>query len=289
MNRGIAEMGPTLPEVSVLMPHRGCEDYLREAVECILNQVDVRVELLLVDDASDSNLWLEKIEDLIDGETLRVFRTDRNVGPYRIKNALLEIAKAPYIAFQDADDLSCLTRLRTQLDYLASSKAEVVGTGFRTIDEDGETTGYRKMKRFPNLWHRLGKGFLCFYPSIVVCKSVFERIGGFDGTTKIAADSDFALRAAYCSKIKNLPKFLYHYRLREGSLTQAADTGMNSSKRRTYYEAVLKRWKEQYERFRKEQDYAALQVPSNDVPFKLIPVGPSSFDFEPPSGFAAGG
>ena len=46
------ELKKTFPLVSILMPAYNCENYIKEAVECILNQTFKNWELLIADDAS---------------------------------------------------------------------------------------------------------------------------------------------------------------------------------------------------------------------------------------------
>ena len=53
------------PTITVLMPVFNCEQYIEEAIKCILNQTYTDFELLIIDDAStDQSLAkVEKFQD----------------------------------------------------------------------------------------------------------------------------------------------------------------------------------------------------------------------------------
>src|ERR1700722_3069425 len=93
-------------DVAVIMPHRDCERYLRQAVDSILTQRDVSLALYFVDDSSPTNAWLDIIAQFRGDRRLIVKRTNRTVGPFRITNWVLDHTTEPFIAFQDSDDHS---------------------------------------------------------------------------------------------------------------------------------------------------------------------------------------
>lgn len=260
------------PVVTVLLPHYRCEAFLYSAVQSILGQIEVSLRLIVVDDASASEGWIDVLRPFRGDRRLSTFRADRNVGPYRLKNRILDWVETPCVAFQDADDLSEPTRLATQLRVLEKAKADIVGTSFRYISTEGEPVSRKRMPGHVNLWLRLGKSFSLLHPTMLIRRSAITSLGGFDGTTRIAADSDFLLRAAHLFRIVNARELLYNYRLRSDSLTGAAATGHDSALRRAYLDAMWQREKKRRSIRTARALDASLRAPANDTDFRLEPV-----------------
>ena len=104
-----------LPRVSVVMPVRDGADHLQESLRSILQQTEPAFELIAVDDGS-----LDETACILDEHPdtrLRVVRRPRE-GIAQALNAGLAIARAPYVARMDADDIAHPDRLRRQADYL---------------------------------------------------------------------------------------------------------------------------------------------------------------------------
>ncbi len=85
------------------MPNYNCLDYLPKAIDSVLQQQDVRFELIVVDDGStDGSLeWLKAAEQKYN--QLRVL-TQPNQGVIAARNRAIKKANGQFIAFLDADD-----------------------------------------------------------------------------------------------------------------------------------------------------------------------------------------
>jgi glycosyltransferase involved in cell wall biosynthesis len=264
------------PRVSVILPHYRCERYLGEAIGSILGQEGVDLELLVIDDASPGSAWLEVVRAFAGDPRLRVYRTSRNVGHYRLKNAAIAGLTTPFIALQDADDASEPSRLRRQLAALERTGAHVMGCGFRYVSADGEPLEEKRMVRRCNLWLALGKRFVSLHPTTVVRREVFDVLGGYDGTARVAADDDFIRRAARIYRVRNVPEVLYRYRRRADSLTGAPETGHGSPVREAYRQGMLRREEERRRIRDRARLLASLRAPANDLDFELLPVDPGA-------------
>jgi hypothetical protein len=165
-------------------------------------------------------------------------------------------------AESDLPRIGMLRSLRSPL-WVAKGKSRIFGP--YDISEDGTLVSLKRMPRNVNLWLRLGKSFSLLHPTSLIRRSALTKLGGFDGTTRIAADTDFLLRAAPLLKIVNAPGFLYHYRIRQDSLTGDAATGHGSAPRRNYLDAMRQHVKQG----RRNQSFLA---PPNDTEFRLSPV-----------------
>jgi glycosyltransferase involved in cell wall biosynthesis len=256
------------PTITVLLPHHKCEAFLGAAVRSILRQNFGDFELLVIDDCSDGDGWLSALEPYRHDLRLHAYRTSRNVGPYRIKNAALGMIRSPLVAFQDADDISHPRRFDDELSLMRRTGAHVVGSSFNYISEDGAFIRFKKMVGNANLWLRLGKAFVSHHPTTIVRREVLNTLGGFDGTTAFAGDADFVLRAKHLYRLRNCPAARYDYRLRKTSLSGGVDTGHESALRKKYVSAMHER-----ERARRGEKGSSLLkklvAPPNDMKFEL--------------------
>jgi glycosyltransferase involved in cell wall biosynthesis len=257
------------PFLTVILPHFKCEAYLRDAVCSILNQEMDDLGLILVDDSSPSDAWIDAVRPFLSDTRLTILRTSRNVGHYRIKNAVLDRIRSPYVAFQDADDVSHPTRLLTQLTMLERNRADIVGCGFDYVDAEGAPIRTKRMVRNSNRWLALGRSFVLLHPTTVARRPVFDFLGGFDGTARIAADADFILRAAHVYRIRNIQDPLYQYRVRPGSLMTHPDTAPDSIARREYVAAMWERERLRRQTRTRAERESLLRAPENDIEFEV--------------------
>ena len=236
-----------MAEIAVIMPHRGGDAFLCDAVASILRQEgDVPLKLYLVDDASPTHGWLDAIGPWRADPRLVLLQTDRQVGPFRITNWVLQNSDEPYIAFHDADDWSAPNRLSLQLKALKAGRTDIVGSGFFIVEEDGAVLRTREMPRDVNRAHRRGNLFAILHATTAFRRSVLQCLGGFDGTDiGVGADTEFYLRATFACRMRNLPMPLYYYRQHPASLTAAKDTGARSVARDAY---VAKMYRQHYRR-----------------------------------------
>ncbi len=183
------------PEVSVIIPNYDRHGEMERAVDSVLSQEEVEFELLVVDDASnDPPLALyERVEVL--GH--RVLRGESRLGPGPCRNRAAELARGEYLALLDSDDYWLPGKLSRQLASLRSS-----GLRIGQVEEVWIRNGVRVN---PLKVHRMEAGDLferslravCVSPSSVLLeRSLFLELGGFDEELFVCEDYDLWLRAA---------------------------------------------------------------------------------------------
>lgn len=90
-------------KISVIMPIYNAYDYLRPAMDSVLDQTLRDIEIICVDDGStDHSLDIIKEYQKQD-QRIRIL-TETNAGPAVARNAGLKRARGEYVAFLDADD-----------------------------------------------------------------------------------------------------------------------------------------------------------------------------------------
>ena len=106
-----------MPKVSVLMPiYKTKEEYLREAIESILNQSFADFEFLILDDCPDDDR--AAIVKSYKDNRIKYSKNKENLGISPSRNKLIEMAQGEYLAIFDHDDISLPTRLEKQVQYL---------------------------------------------------------------------------------------------------------------------------------------------------------------------------
>jgi len=127
------------PLVSVVIPTYDRPEYLKRAVESVLEQTHENVELIVVDDHSPTPAEAI-LSDLSHGTVqVRHVRHSENRGANAARNSGIEAATGEFVAFLDDDDYWKPTKLERQLDVFETSSADVgvVCTGVQYVDEDG--------------------------------------------------------------------------------------------------------------------------------------------------------
>ena len=127
------------PAVSVCMPAFHAGETIGAAVASVLSQ-DVALELLIVLDGTDEKTQA-LLESLKDDRRVRVLRNEERLGAARSRNRAVAQAKAPFIAFLDADDEWAQGKLRKQMNILSRSGRVLCCTARELLRPDGTHTG----------------------------------------------------------------------------------------------------------------------------------------------------
>lgn len=110
----------SLPKISVCIPTFNGANYLRQAVESVLDQDSQNYEIVIVDNASvDQTVRIaEDLKEEGEGR-IRFYQNNKNIGLAGNLNKCLEYARGEYIKFLCVDDLllpECLERMSVALD-----------------------------------------------------------------------------------------------------------------------------------------------------------------------------
>lgn len=127
------------PIVSVCIPTFNGAEYLRQAVESVLQQSYQDFEIVIVDNCS-TDQTNALVGAMLKGNSscIRYYRNDLNIGLVGNFNKCLEYARGTYIKFLCADDLLlpvCLEQMAIGLNTCKS--VTLVATGRLIIDEHG--------------------------------------------------------------------------------------------------------------------------------------------------------
>ncbi len=200
------------PKVTVLMSVFNEENYLKPAIESILNQTFSDFEFLIIDDGSE-----EPIEDVVRSykdPRIRSIRQE-NIGLTRSLNKGLLLAHGTYVARMDADDLCGADRLALQVEQAeANPKLDLIGSFFDIIDQNGELIETKELIEDPiyRLW-RLQFHNNYAHGTVILKKEAVIGAGMYDENLLYAQDYDLWSRISKKGNTEIVPEVLYHYRL----------------------------------------------------------------------------
>lgn len=214
-----------MTKVSVIMAAYNSEQSIEEAIKSIIHQSFSDWELLICDDCSTDLTYQIACEYSYTDSRIKVIKNPKNSKAAFTRNNCLEIAQGKFIAVQDADDISKLTRLEKQITFLElNKKIDFVGTKSSSFDENGV---WRTTNPINNPKARdFLKGTPFTHASIMFRRKPIKEVNGYrvaDETTR-GEDTDMLMRMyALGYKGANIHEVLYMYR-----------EDMNALNRRTF-------------------------------------------------------
>lgn len=228
----------------VVLPFHGHLDYVREALESLLQQDRATAIIHLIDDATPEetsaflNEWARHPQ-------LRVYRNRENIGQFQSFNNVAGYWETDLVAVQDADDISLPHRLDWAATLLHDSGADYFGAAVELFGDEAvirpvmheclvlERTpraGYRHS--FYPEWSRTD--YFLENPTAVFRTAMFREMGGYADfgdrlMNRTSLDTEFQLRCLY-SRVRFVisQDVVTRYRVHPSSATQDRATGWGS-------------------------------------------------------------
>ena len=206
------------PLISVVMSVYNCEKYINEAIESILNQTYSNLEFIIVNDGStDSSLDIIQYHMKNDQRIVLLNRENKGL-PFSLNEGIKK-SKGKYIARMDADDISILSRLEEQLEYILKHNLDLVYSDTLLIDKNGEEicATYRP-KNVEKVLSNLEIHNFIPHPTILIKSDVFEKYGFYNILYKTGQDLELWLRLRGKINFGYYNKCLLKYRLNPNSV-----------------------------------------------------------------------
>ena len=194
-------------------------EYLPLAIRSALAQTYEPIEVIVIDDGSTDGT----------SEAVRPFLSDarfsyqkhKNGGQAVAKNRGIRGSKGQYVAFLDADDVWVPEKLELQMPLFSQSEAVgVVYSALTYIDEAGRELGRPVHKLYRG---RVSGPMLVFnfigFPTSVVRRECFERLGRFDENLRMGIDYDLWLRFSTQYEFDYVEQPLVRYRQWPGQMS----------------------------------------------------------------------
>jgi len=219
----------TNPTISVVIPAYNGERFIEKAVRSVMNQEYPAHEIIVIDDGST-----DSTPGVLDGFGDRIIRRRiKNQGAAAAINEGLGIATGEYIALLDQDDVWFVDKLKVQAEAIRRYPE----AGFFCCDFTCRyaLNNYRLRKHFSVLRHAselnfddilmadpfellIKENFVGTASTVVIRKSVIDRVGGFDKEI-LVEDFDYWVRCALTAKFVVLSRTLMHKRAHDGNFS----------------------------------------------------------------------
>jgi glycosyltransferase involved in cell wall biosynthesis len=220
-------------EVTIGIPVYNVEKYIRQTVECILEQTFESIEYILCDDcgADSSVAIIEEIKARHPrGKDIRILSQPKNMGVGCARNRIIKEAKGRYLYFMDSDDLIAANTIELLYQNAIKYDAEIVYGSMDKIFvyKGGEVFHYRS---YPNIQ---------FLKEDEFANYVFRKYDGIQGSTcnflidiniynkyglhyqPINYWEDFSLTfdlPTYLKRVVMIPDVTYYYMCRADTLS----------------------------------------------------------------------
>lgn len=206
------------PKISVLMPvYNTPINFLRQAIDSVINQVYENWEFCIVDDASTNSEIHDLLKDYQKKDSrIRLQFRKENGGISAASNTALKMVKGEFIAVLDHDDLYWPNAFFETVKIINKyPKADFIYSDEDKIDENNNHSGpFFKPDYSPDLL--LSEMYMTHFTALR--KTLADRVGVFNEKYPGSQDWDYVLRVVEASKeIYHIPKILYSFRMWVGS------------------------------------------------------------------------
>jgi glycosyltransferase involved in cell wall biosynthesis len=215
-----------IPFVSVLLPFRDAGEWLPAAAESVLAQRDVTVELIAIDDGS-ADEGPAYLAGLAERDPRVSLVRARGIGIAAALELGRRLARAPFIARMDGDDLCAPRRMARQVEALEREPLlAAVGTRVEAFPSEAVGEGMRRYIEWQNgivapeehASELFVESPLC-HPSVMLRTSALEEVGGWR-EVPWPEDYDLWLRLdARGYLLAKVPEVLLRWRHRPGRAT----------------------------------------------------------------------
>lgn len=230
-----------VPQCDVIVPHRGDDQYLRGLLYFLDQMEGTTVYVGLDQHISHETLLLIK-------EYYKMFYFNfipNPVGPYVIRNRLIDQGSSNTIFFQDSDDIPCADRFQQITAYMMNNHCELCGSHELKMDYYTRTV---RAVRFPldvTAALSVAPWYPMLHPASAITRKSFFKCGKLSEERMFANDSKFLLNSFFIiNRIQNINEFLYIRKRHPGSLTTSPNTMLGSEER----QKLLDTWNYDFER-----------------------------------------
>lgn len=187
------------PAVTVIIPTHNRPEEVRRAVRSVLAQTREDWQLIVVDDGSEVPVTAETIGT--DDPRVSIIRLEPAQGVSDARNAGLERADTPWIAFLDDDDLWAPSKLGLQLHAAEATGATLLYTAATYVTPAGRWVYNRSPVPTDDLGAFLLTHNAVGEPStVMVRRDLLAHTGGFDPAFSMLADWDLWMRLSAVAK-----------------------------------------------------------------------------------------
>lgn len=247
--------GPLVSFVLISYKHK---DFIGDCIESILAQTYTNMEILFLDDASGDGTfqkaesYREKLEEKYD--RVEFVENSQNHGLVKNLNRLVQMCKGKYVKFLAADDFMLLDGIEKMVEFMEKNPEHdmiysngISGNENRHFPPDnvvGSELLYQKEQQSgDNIFQFLYKGDFICAPTVMLRRTVYERIGLYDESIGVE-DWDYFLRIAKSGSIGYLHEPTVMYRMLFSSMSHSSEAASRKNMKKSTLQILEKHKKE---------------------------------------------
>lgn len=235
-----------MPKISICLPNLNNRRFLQERLETIFRQTFQDWEIIVVDNFSDDGAWEFFVEQEKKEPRMRISQAPRE-GMYANWNNCIRMAKGEFVYVATSDDTmppDCLEKLVAALEQ--HPECDLAHCPLRKINENGQpidtqwwatrsifalssptllTASHVRKAPFDGLLHLGGESVYISITQLLIRRSLFNRIGMFEGRWGSAGDFNWNMRASLVANTAHVPDTWGGWRLHPSQATQQAGGG----------------------------------------------------------------
>jgi glycosyltransferase involved in cell wall biosynthesis len=207
-----------LSKAACIIPTHGRPGHLSRALESVLQQTHAPAEIIVADDLDDGpTAAVVQVSALRTEIPMRRVLNRLNPGASGSRNAGAAASRAEFVAFLDDDDAWRPQYLARAMAELEHSGADAVISGLCRIKHDGSIQPIVIPHRAEIAGRLFDKNFGMTGSNLVIRRSAFERVGGFDPALPVFNDWDFLIRMIAAGvEYSVVPEMTVEWREHEG-------------------------------------------------------------------------
>lgn len=169
--------------ISVIIPTYKRSTRLPIAIESVLKQTHLAIEIIVVDDNGDTTYQIDTksiLEPYLKNKSIKYIAHNKNLGGCKARNTGAFAAKGDYLAFLDDDDFYEPNKLELQLKFIKTNPdVDACMCSMHRVDENGNQIISREnTARGTTLKETILDGNL-FTSMLMIKQDVFKKLDGF--------------------------------------------------------------------------------------------------------------
>lgn len=166
-------------KLSIIIPFFNVEPYFNELLDSLMPQINNKVEVIFVNDASTDES-VNAVNKYLDLPNMILIENDVNKCVSYSRNRALEIASGDYIWFVDADDIIPDNAINIVLNKINSldTEIDIIHADFNYFDDTAETRkielNHYPYDKYPAVNHEYDDKFFVFYDKLKTCSMLFN-------------------------------------------------------------------------------------------------------------------
>ncbi len=182
-------------KISIITSCFNREKTIRDSIESVLRQDYTDIEYIIIDGAS-SDRTTQIIKEYINNISLFISEPDK--GMYEGINKGIKRATGDIIGLLHSDDILYSPHTITHIaELFKKTNSDLIYGNGLFVDSNDLNKIVRKWISGPFNRNKVKRGWLPLHPTVYIRKECFKKLGYYDESFKIAADSDFLVRYLY--------------------------------------------------------------------------------------------